>query len=103
MEVREMRKFVRDMSDMDLALLLEQTKKEKEHRRQVNLALYRTEVEQLWAALVAKVKELDKMDVGVSADVEDDTGRRYIDVTERLKADGFMVGWHTRSVYKSGD
>ena len=103
MEVREMRKFVRDMSDMDLALLLEQTKKEKEHRRQVNLALYRNEVEQLWTALVAKVKELDKMDVSVTADVEDDTGRRYIDVTERLKADGFMVGWHTRSVFKSGD
>lgn len=103
MEMREMRKLVRDMSDMDLALLLEQTKKEKEHRRQANLALYRSEVEQLWAALVAKIKELDKMDVGVAATVEDDAGERYIDVTERLKADGFMVGWHTRSVYKGGD
>lgn len=103
MEMREMKKLVRDMSDMDLALFLEQAKREKEHRRQAHLALYRSEVEQLWAALVAKVKELDKMDVGVTATVEDDTGDHYIDVTERLKADGFMVGWHTRSVYKSGD
>lgn len=91
------------MSDMDLALFVEQAKKEKEHRRQANLALYRSEVEQLWAALVAKVKELDKMGVGVTASVEDDTGERYINVTDQLKADGFMVTWGTSSVYKSGD
>ena len=103
MDMREMRKMVRDMSDMDLALFVEQAKKEKEHRRQANLALYRTEVEQLWAALVAKVKELDKMGVGVTASVEDDTGERYINVTDQLKADGFMVTWGTSSVYKSGD
>ena len=103
MEMREMKKLVRGMTDMDLALFIEQAKKEKEHRRQANLALYRTEIDQLWAALVAKVKELDKMDVDVAATVEDDTGERYIDVTERLKADGFMVCWHTRSVYKGGD
>lgn len=103
MDMREMRKMVRDMSDMDLALFVEQAKKEKEHRRQANLALYRSEVEQLWAALVAKVKELDKMGVGVTASVEDDTGERYINVTDQLKADGFMVTWGTSSVYKSGD
>lgn len=103
MEMREMRKMVRDMSDMDLALFLEQVKKEKEHRRQANIALYRTEVEQLWAALVAKVKELDKMDMGVAATVSDETGERYIDVTDRIKADDFMVCWHIRSVYKGGD
>lgn len=103
MDMREMRKMVRDMSDMDLALFVEQAKKEKEHRRQANLALYRTEVEQLWAALVAKVKELDKMGVGVTASVEDDTGERYINVTDQLKADGFMVTWGTSSVHKSGD
>lgn len=103
MDMREMRKMVRDLSDMDLALFVEQAKKEKEHRRQANLALYRTEVEQLWAALVAKVKELDKMGVGVTASVEDDTGERYINVTDQLKADGFMVTWGTSSVYKSGD
>lgn len=103
MDMREMRKMVRDLSDMDLALFVEQAKKEKEHRRQANLALYRSEVEQLWAALVAKVKELDKMGVGVTATVEDDTGERYINVTDQLKADGFMVTWGTSSVYKSGD
>ena len=103
MDMREMRKMVRDLSDMDLALFVEQAKKEKEHRRQANLALYRSEVEQLWAALVAKVKELDKMGVGVTASVEDDTGERYINVTDQLKADGFMVTWGTSSVYKSGD
>lgn len=103
MDMREMRKMVRDLSDMDLALFVEQAKKEKEHRRQANLALYRTEVEQLWAALVAKVKELDKMGVGVTASVEDDTGERYINVTDQLKADGFMVTWGISSVYKSGD
>ena len=103
MDMREMRKMVRDMSDMDLALFVEQAKKEKEHRRQANLARYRSEVEQLWAALVAKVKELDKMGVGVTASVEDDTGERYINVTDQLKADGFMVTWGTSSVYKSGD
>jgi len=103
MDMREMRKMVRDLSDMDLALFVEQAKKEKEHRRQANLALYRSEVEQLWAALVAKVKELDKMGVGVTASVEDDTGERYINVTDQLKTDGFMVTWGTSSVYKSGD
>ena len=103
MEMREMKKMVRDMSDMDLALFVEQAKREKEHRRQANLARYRSEVEQLWAALVTKVKELDKMGVGVTATVEDDEGERYIDVTSKLKADGFMVTWHASSVYKSGD
>lgn len=103
MDMREMKKLVRDMSDMDLALFLEQVKREKEHRRQAHLALYRSELEQLWAALVAKIKELDKMDVGVTATVEDDKGGRYIDVTSELKADGFMVTWGVSSVYKSGD
>jgi hypothetical protein len=45
MEMREMRKMVRGLSDIDLALFVEQAKKEKEHRRQANLALYRSEVE----------------------------------------------------------
>lgn len=103
MEMREMKEKVRELSDMDLTLFVKMAKREQEHRRQAHLALYRTEVEQLWAALVAKVKELDEMGVGVAAAVEDDTGERYIDVTEKLKADGFMVGWHTRTVYKSGD
>ena len=103
MEMREMKKLVRDMSDMDLTLFLEQAKRERENRRLTKLALYRSEVEQLWAALYAKIKELDKMGVGVAATVEDDTGERYINVTETLKADGFMVSWGTSSVYKSGD
>lgn len=103
MDMREMRKMVRDMSDMDLALFVEQAKKEKENRRLTNLARYRSEVEQLWTALYAKIQELDKMGVGVAATVEDDTGERYINVTDQLKADGFMVTWGTSSVYKSGD
>jgi hypothetical protein len=43
------------------------------------------------------------MGVGVTATVEDDTGERYINVTDQLKADSFMVTWGTSSVYKSGD
>lgn len=103
MEMRDMKGLVRGLPDTDLALLLKMVKHEKEHRQQANLALYRTEVEQLWAALVAKVKELDQMDIGVTATVEDDKGGRYIDVTSELKADGFMVSWGISSIYKSGD
>lgn len=89
------------MADEELIALAKQVEKEREHRRQARLSQYRCELEQMWGTIVAKVKELDKMDISVSIGVEKEGGDLYFSLTDLLKEEGFMVTCHTTAVYKS--
>ena len=89
------------MSDETMNELIQQLMKEREHRRQTRLSEYRCELEQMWNAIVAKVKELDEMDVSVSVNVEKESGDLYFSLTNLLKEECFMATIHTSAVYKS--
>ena len=95
------RNELRRMSDETMNELIQQLMKEREHRRQTRLSEYRCELEQMWHAIIAKVKELDEMDINVSVSVEKEGGDLYFSLTNLIQEECFMTTIHTDAVYKS--